>query len=317
LLRLRTFLPMTLSARLRALLIIGMAAPLSGCLFHSRVVERPFSAAHLQTATQAQLIGYLNDQAGRVRSMQATVDIDTSIGGEKKGKITDYKEIRGYILVRKPEMLRMIGLLPVVRTRAFDMVSDGKSFKLSIPPKNRFVIGPGELVTPNPERPLENLRPQVIYDAVLVPGIDAQNEIAVLENDVQTVTDTKGHKVEQADYVIDVIKKTGDSGWFLSRKIIFSRVDMELHRQLIYNQKGDLVTNTLYANYKDYDGISYPSQIEIVRPQEEYDITLNMLKLDFNKPLTDAQFVLEQPAGAEVVHLGESKATTSAQMGLR
>jgi Domain of unknown function (DUF4292) len=294
-----------------------MAAPLSGCLFHSHVVERPFSAAHLQTATQAQLIGYLNDQAGRVHSMQATVDIDTSVGGEKKGRITDYKEIRGYILARKPEMLRMIGLLPVVRTRAFDMVSDGKSFKLSIPPKNRFVIGPGELVTPNPERPMENLRPQVIYDAVLVPGIDAQNEIAVLENDVQTVTDSKGHKAEQADYVIDVIRKNDDSGWYLSRKIIFSRVDMELHRQLIYNQKGDLVTNTLYANYKDYDGISYPSQIEIVRPQEEYDITLNMLKLDFNKPLTDAQFVLEQPPGAEVVRLGETKATTSAQMGLR
>jgi hypothetical protein len=28
-----------------------------------------------------------------------------------------------------------------------------------------------------------------------------------------------------------------------------------------------------------------------------------MLKVDINKPLTDDQFVLEQPAGAEVVHL--------------
>src|SRR5579863_660967 len=134
--------------RYAILFLLLAELPLSGCLFHSRVVERPFSAAHLQTASQEQLIGYLDDQAGRIHSMQATVDIDTSVGGAKKGKVTDYTEIRGYILVRKPAMLRMIGLLPVVRTRAFDMVSDGQNFKLSIPPKNRFVVGSNDLITP-------------------------------------------------------------------------------------------------------------------------------------------------------------------------
>ena len=69
------------------------------------------------------------------------MDIDTSVGGEKKGKVTDYQQIRGYVLARKPAMLRMIGLLPIVRNKAFDMVSDGQEFKLWIPPKNRFVDG--------------------------------------------------------------------------------------------------------------------------------------------------------------------------------
>ncbi len=64
-----------------------------------------------------------------------------------------------------------------------------------------------------------------------------------------------------------------------------------------------MATDARYAEYKDFDGISFPSRIEIYRPQEEYDITLNMLKLDINKPLTDEQFVLEQPPGAVVVHL--------------
>jgi outer membrane lipoprotein-sorting protein len=62
-------------------------------------------------------------------------------------------------------------------------------------------------------------------------------------------------------------------------------------------------TDAKYAEYKDFDGHSFPSRIEIYRPQEEYDITLNMLKVDVNKPLSDEQFVLEQPAGADVVHL--------------
>jgi hypothetical protein len=71
-------------------------------------------------------------------------------------------------------------------------------------------------------------------------------------------------------------------------------------------------TDARYANYKDYDGISFPSRIEISRPQEEYDITLNMLKLEINKPLRDDQFALQQPPGAEVVHLDRSRSRSQA-----
>ena len=57
---------------------------------------------------------------------------------------------------------------------------------------------------------------------------------------------------------------------------------------------------------------AFPSRIEIFRPQEEYDITLNMLKLEINKPLKDDQFVLEQPPGAEVVHLDRPRSSAGA-----
>ena len=53
-------------------------------------------------------------------------------GGEE-GQSHRLQQISGYILVRKPDMLRMIGLFPIVRNKAFDMVSDGNEFKLSIP----------------------------------------------------------------------------------------------------------------------------------------------------------------------------------------
>lgn len=126
-------------SRYRALLLL-LVLPLTGCLFRSHKVERQYSTAQLKTATQLQLIEYVNDQSAKIKSLQATVDIDTSVGGTKKGKVTDYKEIRGYVLARKPAMLRMIGLMPIVRNRAFDMVSDGRQFKLWIPPKNLSLI---------------------------------------------------------------------------------------------------------------------------------------------------------------------------------
>ena len=296
---------MTRLYRARAALVLILAVlPLGGCLFRSRKVERKFSSAPLQAATQKELVDAINAQAARIQSMQATVDIDTSVGGESKGKITDYKEIRGYVLARKPAMLRMIGLMPIVRNRAFDMVSDGKEFKLWIPPKNRFVIGRNDAETVNPKQPLERIRPQNLYEAILIREIDPQDEIAVLENGYETVLDSKRHLVEQPDYEIVVVKK-GKQGWFLSRKIIFSRTDLQPHRQFVYDENGRLVTDVRYGEYKDNDGIKFPTQIEIERPQEEYDITLNILKLELNKPITDDQFALQQPPGAEVVRLGQ------------
>jgi outer membrane lipoprotein-sorting protein len=298
----------TFLSRFRALVVILAVLPLSGCLFRSRKVERQYSTAPLKKATQAQLLEYIITQASKIRSVQATVDIDTSVGGAKKGTVTDYKQIRGYVLIRKPAMLRMIGLMPIVRNRAFDMVSDGRIFKLWIPPKNRFIIGRNDIETQNPKQALESLRPQVIYDALLLREVDPQSEIAVMESGYETVTDAKRHKLQQPDYEIEVIRK-GKNGWFLSRKIVFSRTDLLPHRQLIYDENGNVATDTRYEAYRDYGGINFPTQIQIDRPQEEYSITLTIVKLQINEPLTDDKFALEQPPGAEVVHLDQPQAT--------
>ena len=293
---------MPLTSRLSVLIVLVAALPLGGCLFRTRKVEQNISPIALKSATKPELISYVNSEAAKIQTMQATVDIDTAVGGEKKGKVTEYKEIRGYVLARKPAMLRMIGLLPIVRNRAFDMVSDGQQFKVWIPPKNRFVVGRNDIITPNPQQPLENLRPQIIYDALLLREIDPQDETAVLENASEPVPGPKGRKFEQADYILDVVRGHGPDSW-LSRKIIFNRVNLLPDRQLIYDENGTIVTDARYSNYKDYNEVLFPSRIEIIRPVEEYDITLGIVKLDMNQPLSNDKFVLEQPPGAQVIHL--------------
>ncbi len=276
-----------------------------GCLFRSRPIARPVTTAPAKSATQAELVSYINSQAAQVRSMRATVDIDTSIGGIKKGRVTDYQQIRGYVLARKPAMLRMIGLMPIVRNQAFDMVSDGKDFRLWVPPKNRFVVGKNDVQTRNPQQPLENVRPQHIYDAILLREI-GPDEIPVMESDTRVTTDAKGRQYEEDDYVIDVIRQ-GSHGHYLSRKMIFSRVDLLPYRQVIYDENGNVATDVQYQGYKDYNGVNYPARIAIYRPEEEYNIVLSIVKLELNLNLPDDKFQLEQPAGAQVVHL-DSKA---------
>jgi outer membrane lipoprotein-sorting protein len=293
---------MTRHLPFRAILALALALPLTGCLFRSHKVERNLSTAELQTATKQQLIDYINTQASKIQSLTATVDIDTSVGGVKKGKVTDYREIRGYVLLRKPSMLRMIGLMPIVRNRAFDMVSDGQNFKLWIPPKNKFVMGRNDVVHPS-SQPLENIRPQQIYDALLLQPIDPQNEIAILEMGSEMVEDPKTHKiVVQPDYELNVIRRT-DRDWYLDRKIVFNRYDLRPDRELIYDQQGSLVTDTHYSDFRDYAGVQFPSVIRIWRPQEEYSILLKMVKLQLNQPLTDEKFALQPPPGAQLVTL--------------
>jgi hypothetical protein len=273
-------------------------------------VEQNISRVALKSADKADLVHYIDSEAARIQTMQATVDIDTAVGGVKKGKVTEYKEIRGYVLARKPAFLRMIGLLPIIRNTAFDMVSNGQDFKLSIPPKNRFVVGRNDLIATNPQQPLESLRPQIIYDALMLRAINPQDEIAVIENGMETVPGEKGRKLQQSDYMIDVIR-TGNGDSWLSRKIVFNRVDLLPDRQLIYDEAGNLVTDARYSNYKDYSGVLFPSVIEILRPEEEYDITLHMVKLEINLPLDNSKFVLEKPPGAQVIHLDQQPSASS------
>lgn len=287
----------------------------TGCLFRSRKVEARTSNAPLKSATLQELVQRINAEAAKINTMNATVDIKASAGGEKKGKITEYQEIRGYILTERPKMLRMIGLFPIVRNRAFDMVSDGDDFKLWLPTKNRFIVGRNDVINASTKQPLENLRPQHIHDALLLQEIDPKNEIAVLETGTEKVADPKekDRELDQPNYVVNVIQRDEkNGGWFLSRKIVFERVNLNPHVQIVYDKNGNVATSAAYSGFRDYEGVNFPARIQINRPQEEYQIDLSMVKLVLNKEMKPDQFQLQQPAGATVVRLDAANGNAQA-----
>ena len=290
------------SSRVRLFLLLAALTPTTACLFRSHRVPKQVLAQNIQSATPDQLIARIDEDAQKIQSLNSTVDIVASVGGSSKGKVTEYQEIRGYILARKPAMLHMIGLFPIVRNRAFDMVSDGRRFKLWIPAKNKFIVGSNEVNKPS-RQPLENLRPQHIYNSLLLQPVDPQDEIAVVENSSETVLNPKKNiATEYPDYVVDIVHH-GPKGWYLSRKIYFSRVDLQPHRQLVYDLNGYVATDVKYEDFRDTQGVSFPFHITIWRPQEEYSVGLSIVSVKLNEPLTDEQFALVQPAGAQVVSL--------------
>jgi outer membrane lipoprotein-sorting protein len=269
------------------------------------------STATLKDATLEQLLTSINTTAEKLKTLKATVDIDSSILEEKKNRVKDNPQVAGVILVRKPEMLRMRIYVPVLHNVMADMVSNGKNFELASPIKSKFYVGSNQQpVKPSPQ-PLENLRPQHISDALLLKPIEEGKEIAVLENTTEVVKDPKNHKdVEQLAYTVLVIDKDS-AGYYLSRKIVFSRTDLLPHEQSIYDRQGRLVTFVRYENFSDYSGLLLPAIVSIQRPIEGYAITISMVKVEVNVPLTDDQFVLTQPPGSQVINL-DTKSSASA-----
>ena len=100
-----------------------------GFLTKTRVIYRhgkPASSAQtLLVATRDELTGRIAKMYSAINSFQATVDMTASEGSVYKGKITEIKDVLAYVLFRKPAEIRIIGKLPVVRSTAFDMVSNG------------------------------------------------------------------------------------------------------------------------------------------------------------------------------------------------
>jgi outer membrane lipoprotein-sorting protein len=275
---------------------ICLALLTTGCLARRRVITRKGGSPgqQLASAGKAALLSRVEQTFRSIQTLSATVDMVPALGSAEKGKVTEYKDVRGYVLFRKPDDIRIIGLYPVVRNKAFDMVSDGEEFQLYVPAKNRFIVGEDDLIQPSKNK-LENLRPRHFRDALLVQPV-LKGESAFLEN----ITDE-----ESAVYVLHIVSRKNDGEIVPERSIYFHRIGLTLDRQIIFDENGNILTDARYRQWEPFDGISFPKQIEINRPRDEYGVVLNVVKLEINKPLTDSQFALEQPEGSVLQVLGK------------
>jgi outer membrane lipoprotein-sorting protein len=287
--------------------LLALLLPVStGCLSHTRILQKSKLAGAVLNADATQLVAGINRRYDGVTSLSATVDFAASVGGAHKGKQTDYTSIRGYIRLRKPQMLRVLGYVPVVHLRAFDLASDGKTFTLLIPRSNRAILGSNSVTTPA-ANPLENLRPGIFLDSILIRSVSPDRIVSLTNSSHTTLEPRTKQVIEQPQYDLAVLTaENSNSSPKLAevakplRVIHFSRVDLMPTEQDIYNADGDVETQVLYGPYQDFNGTQFPSKITINRLLEEYSITLTVEKLTLNEPLADDQFELKVPEGYKV-----------------
>jgi outer membrane lipoprotein-sorting protein len=255
-------------------------------------------------ASVAQLVNGVNDRYDAVHSLTATVDFQATTGGARQGKQTDITPFHGYILLRKPAMLRVLALLPVVRTHAFDLASDGKTFKLVIPPKSRAIVGSNTVSKPSTNA-LENLRPDIFLDSVLIQSITPERLVYLTST---SEIHRQGKKlVETPEYDLHIGEEEPATDTHLQVRVIkptrvirFSRLTLMPIGQDIYDKDGGVETHVEYGPYKQFGAARMPSSIVIDRPRESYRITITVQKVVLNQPLGDEQFALKIPPDYKV-----------------
>ena len=269
----------------------------TGCLVRRRKLDRAAHAnAPLLVAGLDQLDEVLKLRYEALETLNATVSLEPAVLSASTGEIAEYKDVRGFILLRKPALIRVIGLYPVVRGTAFDMASDGESFRLYLPGRNLFLEGLNRLAKPSPKK-LENLRPQALLDALLIRPPDPPTERAVIENWSENGV---------ANYILHIVRRESPGGQlWLMRNVWFDRSTLEVVRQQTFDEKGDVVTDARYATWERQGGVVFPRRIVITRPKDEYELTISFEKLLFNQTIALDKFELSPPAGVKVRRVGE------------
>ena len=255
-------------------------------------------------STLAQLNSSLAAQYQAVQSISATVDIKVVTGGQHSGEVKEIPTFTGYILMRKPADLRVLMQLPVVRSLALDMVTNGNNFKLLIPPKNKAYTGEDHEVETPSKNGLENLRPYIIRDALLVPPL-APGEIEAETQGSRILPPAKGKKeaTEEPDYDVTVVRPKQGNEAETVRVIHIGRVTLKPYEQDVYDHSGRLVTVVTYDKYQKSSGVVFPTVITVTRPLDEYSLRITVNKLTLNQTMDDEQFVLKIPDNIPVTKM--------------
>ena len=277
----------------------------SGCMSIKTTRDVKKEEIHPQMeASEDQLVARYNLQARAVQTLQATVDLVPSTGSTYSGVIEQYHDVPGFILARRPATVRVIGQAPVVAKNIFDMVSDGETFRIYIPSKNTFLVGSTSLIRAS-KKPIENLRPQHVVDALFWPELPAGAHVLFEQFDVDP----------NRYYILTLLREAAGGNLEIARKIWFDRVDLGVSRVQLYGAAGRLDSDIVYSDWQPIVAGSapttagnYPRDIRIWRPQDDYKLEIRILKLTVNEEITADRFELDQPPGTELVRVAEEQA---------
>ena len=294
-----------ISLRFRGAIWLAFVAALAGfgggCVRVSTKTNVPTAQVlHSLDATKAELIEKYNKQAAAIQSLNATVTLTPTAGSQYSGVIEQYHEVNGFILATRPANIRVIGQAPVVAKNIFDMVSDGETFRIFIPSKNKFITGPARFEK-KADKPIENLRPQHLVDALFWREIPKGAPVIFEE-----MEDAAGRA-----YLLTVLRRgtgkdDGEGTFIIESNIRFDRSDLNVSEIENFTGDGILTSVSRYSDWQAAGGAAqFPHSITVSRPRDDYKLGIQIKKLALNETIAPERFHLEQPAGSELVEVGK------------
>jgi outer membrane lipoprotein-sorting protein len=273
--------------------LLTLTPALTGCLVHTHSVLKTRPPTIVLGTSVDHLLQQVDDRYATIQSMTAAVEVVACTGGASKGEIKCLTAFNGHIVIGKPENILVLLEVPILGSRALDMVSDGKSFKMLIPPESCAIVG-SDVVTNTSQKGLYALRPAVILDSLLIHGLQSDQVVSMTQGS-RIVANPKKRKdlIDEPTYNLEFLSQPDGHAARAVRVIHVSRVDLLPYQQDIYNADGMVATQAFYSNYRKFGDISFPTTIEIQRPLDEVSLTITVIKgTTFNQKLDTDQFDL-------------------------
>ena len=287
----------------RAALALPLLLTGCGIVPMKRHLPVPKPPARVQTATPEELVDALGRRWNEFQNLTATVEMRATLLKPQEGLATDYPSVHGWIVMQKPNRMRVVGQL-LGTVKVFDMASDGRRFTIMIPPKSRAIEGPNTL-TKRSDKQMENLRPGFFFDAMMVRGLEPEDYYAEI-SDTETIEDAeKKHLTLMPEYVLSITQHANDGSRRDKpvRVITFHRDDLLPSSQDLYDAQGNLESQVSYSGYKDFNGKLFPSKVVIKRPLEGIQLTLTVDKVNTDVKLPADEFAVKIPPGTQIQHL--------------
>jgi outer membrane lipoprotein-sorting protein len=268
--------------------------------FNSSCVVRTRKASQAplitQTASLEELVAKL-ERFGEIRTMKATVELQLSAETEDRTEVKEFPDAPGFVIARRPGEIRTMAQVPVVRTTAFQMASNGQTFQVYLPSRKRFFVGDAGTDHPSEKR-IENIRPGHILEALLIDP-PRPDEFAALENAIEGLTSYQ---------VVDLFRREDQQRARVTRKFWFSRETLDLSHMQVLDNLGNTVTLARYEGWDEQNSLPYATTVTVMRPTDGYSLRVRFIQPGLNETVPDDSFVLETPEGVTVERIGDRSA---------
>ncbi len=254
----------------------------------------------------------------QVEEMSANASIRViDLSRSKEGKVEPYRPADGLIVLQRPEMIRLLVRVPILKQNIADMVSDGEKFSIAVyyPDRYRqFLTGSNSsnyeerfdaLAEKNEQaRELSSfvrIRPQHITEALLVKPVALDEGVQyfvadqLVEEDEQ-ISQTKKRRVVKTYQVLHILDKGVDGELHLQREFWFDRTSatLPLSRILVYNAAGSIASEIVYKDYQRFeDGTYWPKNVLVTRALDNYAMDLTFHSVNKQVQITSQTFRLE------------------------
>lgn len=258
-----------------------------GCAGPKKTQLREALMPVYKEASLDELIQIVNTQAQSVQNLKASVYIDFKRTDSEKSQ-----SIQNKLALERPDKVLLVSFKELLPT-LFTMVSNGTQFWLHVPSKKEVFVGKSHphLSSSNPENPVYSLRPYHLVDALLLEEIDSSKASQFVYMEV--LPDT---------YILDIGNRE-ETKYYPERRIFIERENLKLTRYQYFSEKGLLVSDVRYSNYKSVEGVDFPHRVDIQRPWEGVKMVLTFSEIQINTNLNPRTFTFSLPRGHKVVEL--------------